>query len=256
MEVHIDKRKEKILEMLGRDGKVRVSELSRLFRISEVTIRMDLADLEKKGLLSRIHGGAVSSYKPYYNMSLTQRASANEAEKKSIASYIQTMISDSDTIMMNAGSTTLLVLRELFGFKDIRIVTNSISIALEAAGNPNFHVVLLGGSVNTEYQFTYGDDALRQLSDYHADKLILSVDGIDADNGLSTYYHQEAEICRMMLQRSGVQIVAADYTKVDRVAFTHIAPVSAVDDIVTNSKISKEAGTKLQKAKANLILAD
>lgn len=80
MDIH--ERKQKILELITNEGKVRVNELSELFGISDVTIRMDLADLEQKGMLSRIHGGAVSSYKPYYNMSLAQRASANEAEKK------------------------------------------------------------------------------------------------------------------------------------------------------------------------------
>lgn len=189
-------------------------------------------------------------------MSLAQRASANEAEKKAIAAYIRTMVNDSDTIMMNAGSTTLFVLRELADLKDIKIVTNSVSIALEAGGNPNFHVVLLGGSVNTEYQFTYGDDALRQLSGYYADKLILSVDGIDAAAGLSTYYHQETEICRTMLSHSGLQLVAADYTKLNRVAFAQIAPFSAVDDIITNAKAPRETVEKLKKAKANIVLVD
>ncbi|MBR6729205.1 MAG: DeoR/GlpR transcriptional regulator [Clostridia bacterium] len=256
MEIHIDERKEKILALLNREGKVKVSELSRLFNISEVTIRMDLADLEQKGLLSRVHGGAVSSYRPYYNMSWSQRSSANEAEKKAIAAYIQGMVRDSDTIMMNAGTTTLFVLRMLSQYKDIKIVTNSIAIALEASNNSNFHVVLLGGSVNTKYQFTYGTDALRQLSAYHADKLILSVDGLDAEAGLTTYYHQEAEICRTMLQRADVRVVAADYTKMGRVAFAGIASLDAVDDIITNNKIDAETMSTFKKVKANLIFAE
>jgi len=94
VEIHIDERKQKILELLTREGRVKVSELSRLFNISEVTVRMDLADLEKKGLLSRVHGGAVSSYRPYYNMSMSQRSSANEAEKKAIAAYSQGTVHD------------------------------------------------------------------------------------------------------------------------------------------------------------------
>jgi len=242
--------------MLSREGKVKVSELSRLFNISEVTVRMDLADLEQKGLLSRVHGGAVSSYRPYYNMSMSQRSSANETEKKAIAAYIQGVVHDSDTIMMNAGSTTLFVLRMLAQHKDIKIVTNSIAIALEASNNRNFHVVLLGGSVNTKYQFTYGPDALRQLSTYHADKLIISVDGVDAQMGFSTYYQQEAEICRTMMQRADVRMVAADYTKMGRVAFAQIASVDSVDEIITNKKIDADTADTLQKAQAHLIYAD
>ena len=254
--MNVETRREKILEILNRDGRVTVGALSKLFQISQVTIRMDLEELETKGLLSRVHGGAICSYRSYYNMSLHQRSAANVAPKKAIASYLPQMIHDSDTIMMNAGSTTLFVLRMLSQHKDLKIVTNSVAVATEAAENPNFSVVLLGGNVNTKYQFTYGNDALRQLSDYRVDKLILSVDGVDVSRGLSTYHEQETEICRSMIERSALQIVVADYSKFDRVAFSHIAPLSAVTDIVTNASIAKETVMKLKKAKPNLILVD
>ncbi len=82
---------------------------------------------------------------------------------------------------------------------NLNIVTNSVSIALEAADNPNFNVILVGGSVNTKYQFTYGTDAVHQIKNYHADKLILSVDGIDAERGFTTYYNKEVDIDRAMI---------------------------------------------------------
>ena len=143
----IFERKQKILEILNRDGKVRVNELSSLFEISDVTIRMDLADLEAKGLLSRVHGGAVSSYKTYYNMDMQQRLSANQPQKQDIAAKIIDMIDENDTIMLNAGTTTLTLFRMLPSKINLCIVTNSIAIALEAGPNPNFNVVLLGGSL-------------------------------------------------------------------------------------------------------------
>ncbi|MBQ6893075.1 MAG: DeoR/GlpR transcriptional regulator [Clostridia bacterium] len=234
MDLHAEQRKSRILELLHESGKVRVSDLSRLFHISEVTIRIDLADLESRGLLSRIHGGAVTSYKNYYNMSFNQRYSTNEAEKKAIAEYVAACVKDNDTVMMNAGTTTLFVLRALNARQNIHIVTNSIAIALEASGNTNFNVVLLGGLVNTKYQFTYGDDVLRQIRQYHADKLILSVDGIHAETGYSTYYNQEAEICREMLRLSSSAIIAADFSKIGRSALAAIAPIDAAACLVTN----------------------
>ena len=106
-----DERRQKILELIHQNGKVKVNELSEIFKISEVTIRMDLADLEKKGLLTRVHGGAVSSYKTYYNMSLQQRMKENQEEKQKIAEKIVSMIHDNDTIILNSGTTTLMVLR-------------------------------------------------------------------------------------------------------------------------------------------------
>lgn len=256
MDANIALRKEKILEMLSRDGRVDVNTLSDLFAVSKVTIRMDLKDLEEKGLLSRVHGGAISSYKTYYNMNFTQRYSANEQEKKSIAARAAELICDGDTIMLNAGTTTLYIVRMLSGKKDLKIVTNSIAIALEMAGNQNFHVVLLGGNVNTNYQFTFGTDALHQLSAYKVDKLFLSVDGIDPVNGLTTYYEQEAEMCRKMISRANLSYVVADTSKFDRVAFTKITPITSVGTIVTNRTLADETFKTLKKLKVNMVLAE
>ncbi len=247
MENNLEQRRDKILEMLSNDGKVEVSQLSELFGVSGVMIRRDLTELEKRGLLTRIHGGAVSSYKTYYNMSFSQRSGTNETEKKALASYIANIVEDNDTIMMNAGTTMLYVFRALAMRKNISIVTNSIAVALDAAGNENFNVVLLGGSVNTKYQFTFGDDAQRQLQDYHVDKLILSVDGVSASDGLSTYYNQEAYLCRQMIAQAGTSIVVADYTKIGRNTFVGIAPLDAVDCLVTNENASKTETSAIEK---------
>lgn len=242
-----DKRRKTILELLSKNGSVRVTELSSLFNISEVTIRTDLADMENKGLLTRVHGGAVSSYKSYYNMNLNQRMSTNQEQKEIIAKKIASMIEDNDTIMLNSGTTTLLVFRAIPRDFNLSIVTNSISIALEGTTNPNFNIILLGGMINTKYQFTYGDDAIKQLKSYHSDKLILSVDGIDSNHGFSTYYDKEAEIDRIMLENSSVNIVAADNSKFNRCAFTKIADLSVADYIVTDTSAPDAIKKKFAK---------
>ncbi len=231
-------RKQKILELLQRDGRVKVSELSKLFDISDVTIRMDLADLEAQGRLSRVYGGAVSSYKSYCNMDMQQRMITNQDQKQAIARRIVDMIEDNDTIMLNAGTTTLTVFRMLPATLNLSIVTNSVAIALEAGANPNFNVVLLGGSVNPKHQFTYGDDAIAQLRRYHADKLILSVDGISIANGLTTFLNTEADLDRTFLTHAATRIIAADATKLGRTAFAKIADVAEADYIVTNAEPS------------------
>lgn len=242
-----EERRKKILELINENGSVRVNNLSRIFDISEVTIRTDLADMESKGLLTRVHGGAVSSYKPYYNMNLSQRMSTNPEQKEIIAKKIASMIEDNDTIMLNSGTTTLMVFRAISTNLNLNIVTNSISIALEGTPIPSFNIILLGGQINHKYQFTYGDDAIRQLRSYNADKLILSVDGIDAAKGLSTFYDREAEIDRVMMKQSGMSIVAADRSKFNRCAFTKIADLSVADYIVTDSDVPDSLKTKIKK---------
>jgi DeoR/GlpR family transcriptional regulator of sugar metabolism len=254
MDLDINERKKKILDILYKDGSVKVNDLSRMFNVSEVTIRLDLSDLEKKGMLSRVHGGAVSSYKNYFNMDLNQRINTNAAHKQNIAKKIASMIGDNETIMMNSGTTTLYTLRALQNHRNLNIVTNSIAIALEAAGRPNINVILLGGSVNTKYQYTYGNDALNQLEKYYADKLILSVDGVSVDTGFSTYYQQEAQICRVMTEHVNTSIVGADYTKIGRTAFTKIAPLDVIDHIVTNENAPGAEIENLRSKEINVIL--
>ena len=247
-------RKQKILDIISREGKVKVNELSALFDISEVTIRMDLADLETNGMLTRIHGGAVSSYKTYHNMSLQQRLVANQEKKIAIANKIVSMIEENDTIMLNSGTTTLQVFRAIPQKMNLSFVTNSIPIALEAGNNPNFNVVLLGGTINSKYQFVYGDEALSQLERYHADKLILSVDGINMQNGLTTYYEREAAISKMMMSRGATRIIAADSTKIGRTAFAKISDLNEADYIITNeSSATNEEIHALSKSVQNII---
>jgi len=251
----LNERKQKILEILEKNGAVKVTELSKTLGTSEVTIRNYLADMESKGLLSRVHGGAMSSYKPYYSMNFSQRLETNQNEKSAIAKKIASMIEQNDTIMLNSGTTTLLVFRSLPMSYNLNIVTNSISIALEASDNPNFNVILVGGAVNTKYQFTFGTDAVAQLKNYHADKLILSVDGIDSSKGFTTYYDKEAEIDRTMIAQSEKCIVAADFSKFDRAAFAKISDHTVADYIVTNKDVSSEMLTKFSASGTDIIYA-
>ena len=238
--MNIENRRNDILDLLKQNGSVRVTELSTRFGVSEVTVRSDLEDMEKKGLLSRVHGGAVSSYKPYYSMNFNQRLETNQSEKVKIAEKIAAMIAPNDTVMLNAGTTTLLTFRKFPTDYALNIVTNSIAIALEASGNGNYNVILVGGSINTKYQFTYGADAVRQIERYHADKLILSVDGIDLLGGFTTYYDKEAEIDRAMARRSDRCIIAADGSKFNHNAFSEVFGISQADCIVTNRRLDDE----------------
>ena len=238
----INERKDKILELLNKNGQVKVNELSKLFGTSSITIRSDLADLEEKGLLFRQHGGAINSYKSYCDMDLQQRLGTNLKSKLSIAKRAVELLKDHDTVMFNSGTTTLSVFRAIPPKLRLNIVTNSISIALEASGNPNFNVILLGGFLNPKYQFVYGDDTVNQLKNYHADKLFLSVDGISTGSGLTTYYDREAELARLMLSQSKTKIIVADSSKIGRTAFVNIASTSSADYLITdkNQLVSDE----------------
>ena len=236
MNIAVEQRRAEIIELLQKNGSVRVSELSKIYSISEVTVRSDLEYLESQGQLSRVHGGAVGTGKLYANMDLSERYMTNAASKRALAGLAAELIENNDTIMMNAGTTLAYVLHAIQGKKNINIVTNSIQNALEISSYPGVNVILLGGEIDSKYQFTYGSDAVEQLGKYHANKCILSVDGIDESNGLTLYYANEAPLLREMISSSDEVIVVADATKLGRSAFSRVGELSSVDILVTGRK--------------------
>jgi DeoR/GlpR family transcriptional regulator of sugar metabolism len=248
-------RRREILNILNNEGKVRVSNLAKRFSISEVTIRNDLTEMEKEGLLERVHGGAISTYKTYYRKSIVERMQTNLEEKLRIAAGVAELIDDGDTLLLNSGTTTMYVVRRLKSVKGLTILTNSIEIANEAAMNGNdMQVLLLGGNVNHQFRFTYGDDTIQQLKKYKADKLILSADGVSAAEGITTHYHLEAEVARVMIERVKRTIVVADYTKIGRADFTCIATADRIDFLVTNNNAPKDEISALAELGAEVKL--
>ena len=249
----LDKRKDKILEILKKNGTVRVTNLSKNLNVSEVTVRNYLTDMENKGLLTRVHGGAIFSYRPYYSMNLNQRLETNRQIKERIAKKAANLVKPNDTVMLNAGTTTLLAFRYLPYDYNLNIVTNSISIALEGSGNPNYNIVLIGGTINSKFQFTYGEDAIEILKKYHADKLILSVDGVDMKNGFSTYYAEETQVDKAMIEQSDSCVIVADNSKFDKNAFSKVYDLNIADYIVTDKEFNAKDDKLMTKLGIKII---
>lgn len=248
-----DERRRQIINILMRDGKVRVNTLSDLFGISEVSIRNDLSELESKGMLQRVHGGAITTSKAYYNMSFQERMQTNSEEKFRIAQGASTLINHNDSILLNSGTTTLYTVRQLINHKNLLIVTNAISIATEIGHYDNIHMILLGGNYQPQYQFTYGDDTLFNLEKYNVDKLIMAVDGIHPERGITTSMHLESEIDRQMIQRARRVIIVADYTKINRVSLSYIGEVNTIDTLVTDKKADKAVLAQLEEKGIEII---
>ena len=229
-----DKRRDFIMAKILERGKVTVSELSAECGVSEVSVRKDLETLEAEGHLKRVHGGAVALNKLYVNMDLGERYKTNSQAKRKLAELAAEFIEDNDTVFMNAGTTLTYVLRAMRGKKNVSIVTNSIQNATEAASHASFNVILLGGDVDTKYQFTHGSDAEKQLKNYHATKCILSVDGVSAKSGLTLYYANEASLAREMIRSASSVIVVADETKLGKEVFAKITGAENMDVLITN----------------------
>ncbi len=229
-------RRAQIIACLKENGNVRVSELSELFSMSEVTIRNDLAELEKADMLKRVHGGAIQTIKNYYALDANERLNERKTEKMQIAVQVRDLISDGDSIVMNSGSTNFYIASELVNKNNLRVITNSIQIAEIFSARHDIEVILLGGNINLRYMFTHGDDAYHQLQKYKVNKSILSADGVDLDSGVTTYHNEVARLLNLMIERAAVNIIAADHTKLGHTAFSKVVAIDKVDYLVTDQK--------------------
>jgi DeoR/GlpR family transcriptional regulator of sugar metabolism len=233
-EFNISDRRSRIVQMVNRNGAVRVADLSRHFGISEVTIRNDLCELERMDLLERTHGGASRSSKSYYRLTLQERLAANRTEKQAIAGHVANMVNEGDTLFLNSGSTSCYVAQCLRGVKNLLVVTNSPMVAQEI-GYTDCEVVLVGGSFNAPLSFTFGDDAVNQIAKYRANKFIFACDGVSAAAGIMTYNTHEVYVNRKFMENSSMIVAVADYSKIGRCSRIAIEPVACLDTLVTNS---------------------
>ena len=231
-------RANRIMALLRQNGTVQASQISELLQVSLVTVRKDLQRMEDEGLLRRTHGGAA-----------IRGVEANPDPRTKvmdrIAEAAAAQIHDGDCVIMNAGNTTLLTARKLLGRKNVTIITNSIAIARELVQQTSIKLIFLGGEVNAEAVFTYGWDAVTQLEQYKANKLIMSASGLSCSTGLTTRHMEAADLLRKMIARTETMIVVADDTKIGFESFYHVGDLSAVDMLITNATSKTEQ--ELQK---------
>lgn len=237
----IDIRRNRILELLAQNGQVTVAELSEQLGTTQTTIRTDLDTMAAEGRLVRVAGGAVAApAQPAKKEASGETPDAFDAQKRAIAAQTLRHIQDGDTLFLNSGTTTLCIAEALCARKRLCVVTNSIRAAQELAAQPQTHVVLLGGEINATYGFTYGDDAVQQLARYQPAWAILSVDGVNAEQGITTYHAEEAMVNRVMLQQAHRTMIAADSRKIGRAGFTGIQRLDARFLVITDAAAQPE----------------
>jgi DeoR/GlpR family transcriptional regulator of sugar metabolism len=183
--------------------------------------------LEDEGKLIRTFGGAVSC-----GMEHGEQERLNLMQ--SLAACVVSEIQEGDSVILNAGNTTLMIAWNLKQFKKLQVITNSLSIAKELGGYPGIQLILLGGEMTADAVFTHGGEAIRQLEKYKANKLILSASGVSCDRGITTRHMEAGELFRKMMERSGEVIVVADSTKINFDSFYYVSSLNAADKIVTN----------------------
>jgi DeoR family transcriptional regulator, aga operon transcriptional repressor len=245
-----------ILDELDGKGEVSVKDLSQMFKISEVTIRNDLAQLERQNMLIRARGGAIKIkyYRIGNDFSIAQKQKEYLKEKQRIAKAAVALINDGDTIVFDSGSTTTEIAKNLKQFKNLTIITNALNIASILSEYEGINIFMPGGSLRKKSLSLVGVLADENFEKFYCDKLFLGADGFDTTHGLSTPDSEEAHLNQIMIKIARKVIVVADSSKFERRRFAFIGPTSGIDVVITDSGIKEEDKIRLEKNEVEVIV--
>ncbi len=240
-------RQHEIVRLTNAQGKVNVVELAKLFGVSEVTIRSDLAILDSKKLLIRSRGGAMVNDALNRELSLKEKKQKNSELKQKLGQAVAQFIQDDERIIIDSGTTTQAVAANLRAHRDLVVMTNGLNIAEELASLEKVEVMMTGGSLRKKSMSFYGPQAEQALRLYQFDKLILGVDGFDLTSGLSTHFEAEAQLNRLMVNAAREVIVVTDSSKFGQRCFHLICQPQAVHTVVTDDGIPPDYAQALSQ---------
>jgi DeoR/GlpR family transcriptional regulator of sugar metabolism len=236
-----------ILDLLNKNRVVKVSDLMVTFNVSIETVRRDLDHLESQGFLRKVYGGAVISKKLSEEPSYSVREVAYLEEKRQIGIKCAELVEDGETLIIDLGTTTLEVAKNLKQKKNLTVITNAINIALELINVKDFRVFFAGGRLR------YGDlscsgfltsDFLKQ---FNVDTAIIGVGGITLEDGISDYHVEEAGTRRLMIEQSNNVIAVTDFSKFGVKAFTKVCNLSEIDVLVTDWNVDEHLLKKYRR---------
>lgn len=247
---NLSKREKEVLDLLVEEEGISVAEIGRRLDVSAVTIRSALNALSDKGVIVRTWGGASPAFHP----EIIDRQRANQDVKARIAAAAAEMVRDGDAVMIEAGTTTSLVGRHLFGRRDVHVVTNSMLFVPYGRSNPALALTVVGGSFQAVTESLVGPIALRELDQFHARLAFVGTDGFSLEHGTTTHLVEGAEIVRKMASRAEQTVMLADSSKYGRVGFARVLSLRDVSLIISDEGLPDEARDELREAGVDLRL--
>jgi DeoR family transcriptional regulator of aga operon len=249
-----EERRTQILQLVRSAGRVKVNDLSRRFNTSAVTIRNDLNELHQCGLVLRSHGGAVLPDTILRESPVQERLKAHSDEKRRIGAMAATLIHDGETIILDSGTTTLEIARQIKKRLGVHIITNGVNIAAELLDARDVQTFIIGGMVRGESASISGRYSEEMLDQFSADKMFLGGSGCDLDFGVSGANLEETVVNRAMMRIAREIILVADASKFSKRSMSRIAPFTEIDTVISDTSLGEDIQVKLRSIGCNLIL--
>jgi DeoR family fructose operon transcriptional repressor len=249
----VEDRRNQVLELVKGRGFITLTDLARELGVSESTARRDLDHWQGRGLLKRIHGGAMSAEDGQGLPALEARANTQVAEKRLVAQAAAARVRDGEAILLDGGTTTLELARQLVG-RPLQVVTNSLPIANLFANSRETDLVILGGYVYPSTGVALGPLTIQMLKGLHVQQAFLSVAGITA-RGLFNSNPLLVETERQMMRSADEVTVIADHTKVGRQGLAFLCAISTIDSLIIDHNLSAVQRKLLRGAGARVVVA-
>ncbi|MDG1893377.1 MAG: DeoR/GlpR family DNA-binding transcription regulator [Fuerstiella sp.] len=247
-----DERRTRILQIAEESGFVSLQRLVSAVGASESTVRRDLEFLDAQGHLHRTRGGAAYAGDSLADFDVRQNRAS--LEKRRIAQRTAELISEGETVLLDGGTTTLEVAKNLNG-KTLQVVTNSLPIASQLMNQPKVELIFIGGYVYPKTGVALGDQAISALKNINVSRLVMSAGGVTQD-GLFNSNALLVETERQMISAAGRVTLVADSSKFGQRALSQLCPLSAVSEIVTDDALSEEWKQTLESAGIALDVVD
>ncbi|SEO33217.1 DeoR/GlpR family DNA-binding transcription regulator [Paenibacillus sp. OV219] len=246
-----EERKQRILELLEEYGKVISVDLANMLNVSKESIRRYLDDLEQEGLLRKVYGGAIKNYDREEQPHIT-RLELHKEEKNRIGQIAAGLVKDGEVLFLDEGTTPMAIIPHLTK-SGLTIITNSwlvVSLLMERAINDLYdgRILWLGGEINAKHARSTGPVAEEQLDHYYVDKAFISVDGIDAEAGLTCLDDGKAAISRKAIAHATETIILTDHSKLGK-RYMHRIQWSPAFCIVCDQPLPKEWKPRLAEEK-------
>ena len=253
-------RHSKIIELIAESGQVTILDICSLFSVSEMTARRDLNELDRRGLLRRVHGGAIANLGRSYEPSFQTRSVKNQSAKTAIGLKAAELIYDGDSIALDVGTTTLEIVPGLRGKHNLTIVTSCLPIATQVVDQVSLEIdarlILTGGIVRPRELSMIGHIPEMVYQDLHVDKAFIGIGGISLEDGLTEYNMEDTQIKRKLIRTAREKIIVADGAKFGVTTLASVGPLTAADKIVTDRSAPPQMVEDIRRLGVEVILAD
>lgn len=247
-------RQSDILEVTREAGRTTVEALSEQFGVTPQTIRKDLNDLCDRGLLQRVHGGAVPS-SGISNLGYEARRRQAAEEKRRIGAKAASLIPDNCSLLINIGTTTEQVALALRSRSGLLVITNNLNVVNILAGSQGIEVIIAGGMVRHSDGGVVGEAAVDFIRQFKVDYAVIGTSAIDEDGTLLDYDYREVKVAQAIVQYARHTILVADSMKYERSAPVRIGHISQIDSFITDRAppeplrdICRESGVAIEIA--------